>query len=253
MKRFLCVLLLSIFWSLGTVAQTASPCVAKYINLEFEQLETLKTNFYKIVSYYTKDGKYEPSNNLIYFMAMNYFLGNKLTWTQYAAMEKRFDAIPGIPEYMAPKLEVLIPEMWKNLEQSGKKYSPEVKAELDKKLSEFFPKINVLLPEVMGGNRILYRTLETDTQKIVSTEELQRLGIKTDDNTCVVLVEGCNTYYQMDITGYKKFSSLAEERAELKSRLAEKDVTNFLEYIRNQLLDSSEFKKSLKEFLSKNK
>lgn len=233
---------LLLLFSLQLSAQsTQDPnCQGKFIDVASSQLENLTTPFFKILSYYTKDSKYDPSADLIYFMALNFYLKNNLTYEQNKELEKILDQVPGATSYLAPTTEILIPHMIKYLEKIGANTNG--KDEALKKTDELMSQIKKILPEVQGGNRVIYRVIENDHQKIISQK----------GEEYIVRVDDCPVYSLMDMHEYTKFNSPKEERAELKNRVNTGDIMPFLKILRDQISDKSFFKVKLNKFITDN-
>lgn len=228
--------------SLNVEAQDAQDpeCRGKFIDVGSSQLESLTTPFFKILSYYTKDSRYDPSADLIYFMALNFYLKNNLTYEQNKELEKLLDQVPGATSYLAPTTDVLIPHMIKYLEKIGA--NTKGKDEALKKTDELMNQMRKILPEVQGGNRVIYRVIENEHQKIV----------KQKGEEYIVKVDDCPVYTLMDMHEYAKFNSPKEEREELKNRVNTGDIMMFLKKFRDQLSDKSFFKEKLNKFINEN-
>lgn len=234
------IYLLVLLFSFNLKAQEDPNCQGKYIGVEYSQLENLTTPFFKILSYYTKDSKYDPSADLIYFMALNFYLKNSLTAEQNKELEKLLDQVPGATTYLAPTTDVLIPHMIKYLEKIGA--NTEGKVAALKKTDELMNQMKKILPEVQGGNRVIYRVIENEHQKIISQK----------GEEYIVRVDDCPVYSLMDMHEYTKFNSTKEERDELKNRVNTGDMMAFLKNLRDQISDKSFFKSKLNKFIADN-
>lgn len=213
-------------------------CVGGVIPKEQAELAGLKTQFFKRYSMYTRGGKYDPSEDLVYFTALNFHLGNNLTVQEYARAEEVLGRVPGEGP-LAPTIEMLLPQMWKYLEAikantSGREAAQEYAGLL-------MADMKTILPEALGGNRLSYAVVESGTQFLVRAEG-------TD---YIVRLEGCpGRLTLLDMSGYSRFSSFAEERADLRARLGKGDVPRFTLFVMNSLDDRSYFRKQLSRLLA---
>lgn len=233
------ILLFSLMLPLNILSQEQN-CEAKYINVGFNQLEQLTTPFFKILSYYTKDSKYDPSADLIYFTALNFYLKNNLTYAQNKEMESIMDKVPGKTEYLAPTTADLIPHMFSFLKRINA--NTQDKDAAIEKANLLMEKMKKILPEVQGGNRVIYRVIENEHQKIV----------RVDGDQYIVRVDDCPVLHLMDMHDYLKFTSKKDERDELKNRINNGDILEFLKTLRDEISDQSYFKSKLIRFISEN-
>lgn len=236
--------ILAFLFTTQGMAQSPSledPCTAQYFEIPSDKLETLTTPYFKILSFYTKDSKYDPSADLLYFMALNFYLHNSLSYEQNKELEAILDKVPGKTPYLAPTIDVQIPHMLKYLEKIGKNVKD--KDGVITKTNELMEKMRKILPEVQGGNRVIHRTIESEHQKIEKDQK---------DGTYIVRVENCPVRFLMDMHEYSKFNSREEEKEELKNRVNSGDILSYLKNVRDQLSDKSYFKEKLNKFISEN-
>jgi hypothetical protein len=222
-------------------APASGGCQAEQIKLEKQDLTAIKTPYFKRWAMYTRGGKYDPSQDLVYFMALNFKQGNALTLKEYAQAETILGKVPGASEYLAPTIAELQPHMWKYLEALRLNVSGRESAQAyaDALLADMKP----VLAEALGGNRLVYAAIESPTQKIVRSE----------GGTYVVAVEGCpGKLTQFDMSDYVRFNSLAEEQADLKARLDRPDVRSFSAFVAANLEEKSWFKGRLLGLLKDN-
>lgn len=233
---FIFILLLSVQ---SAFAQTKE-CDVELKAVSKESLKELKSPYFKRYSYYTRETIHDPTSDTLFFMVLNFHMGNKLTWNQYLVLQKRLDKVPGENSYSAPTLDVLLPHMLRYLKEIG--FKATISQEIIDLTKADYKRLNAkLFPEIIGGNRVSYRVLDSDKQMVVKDEGNGSYLVNTTD--CP------GQLYRFDMSDYERFESFEDEVVSITQRLEVKNTKEILTFIKNSLSPQAYFYGKLSAFL----
>lgn len=239
MNRLAFILLLLV--SIQTTFAQTKECDVELKAISKESLKELKSPYFKRYSYYTRETSNDPTSDTLFFMILNFHIGNKLTWAQYLTLQKRMDKVPGENSYSAPTLDILLPYMLRYLKEIG--YKTTISQEIIDLTKEDYQRINTkIFPEIIGGNRVSYRILQSDKQMVVKDEGNGSYLVRTID--CP------GQLYRFDMSDYERFENFDEEIQLLTERLEVKNTKEILTYMKDSLSPQAYFYMKLKDFLA---
>lgn len=225
--------------SVQTAFAQTKECDVELKTVSKESLKELKTPYFKRYSYYTRETSHDPNSDILFFMILNFHLGNKLTWPQYLTLQKRLDKVPGENSYSAPTLDILLPHMLRYLKETG--YKATISQEIIDLTKADYKRLNSkLFPEIIGGNRVSYRVLDSDKQMVVKDEGNGSYLVNTTD--CP------GQLYRFDMSDYERFESFDQEMQLLTQRLEVKNTKEILIFIKDSLSPQAYFYSKLKAF-----